>query len=426
MIPDVQEWYHRLTAGEGGPRLWVPVRAVVRWVVVFYRQLQRDQAFVRAAGMAYTTLVALVPLLLLAFGVLGAAGLLDTEREAIEGLLFGTFLGDIPEVREFLLPGLMQVDLGTLGAVGVVGLLVVASRLFIMVERAYNDIYGVRVERSFLARILNFYFTITAVPLLAVAALVATQDALSHVDGGVRLFAWIGPFALFGVFLTALKLFPCTRVRWRAALAGAGTSTVLVHLAGKVFPWYVQVFASDDPLRVIYGSVGIIPVFLLWLYCLWIFVLLGVEVAFVTQNFHGLLEAEREQWERSRAVVRSLDVSAALEVAVHVAAAFQRGAGPVEVDALAAACGLAPRDLRAVMAVLERDKLVVRVGEGWLLSRPPESIPLARVAGAWRLATSVRKGGEDPVGDAVGEALGEALQGSLADGVRRWLGAAAG
>jgi YihY family inner membrane protein len=415
---DLRDTYRQLVGPGQGPWWMGPIRAVVRWTVVFYKQLERDKAFVRAAGMAYATLVALVPMLMLAFGVLGAVGVLATSEGEIEDLLFGTFLGDLPEVREFLVPGLMAVDLRTLGAVGVIGLLVVASRLYAMVEKAYNDVFDVPITRPFLYRVLNFYFTVTAVPLLVAAGIAGTQEALGRVEA-TSWFAWSGPVSLFAVFLTAIKLFPCTYVRWGPALSGALVTTALVHGAGKLFPWYVRFFASDDPLRVIYGSVGVIPVFLLWLYCFWIFVLLGVEVAYVAQNFRSLVSAEREQIDLDRTAIRALDVGVAVEVAVRVADAFERGDGAISASAVARDASVHPRDAREVLGVLERAGLMLPVGEGFVLARPPEAVEVGEVARAWRRATSVRKDAIDPVADAVDAALIERLGVTLHDAAVR-------
>ena len=83
--------YRKLTSDETSHPALVPLRAVVRWSSLFYQQLLWDRAFVRAAAMAYTTLIAFVPLLLLVFGILSGAGVLQQDRDTIERILFGTF-----------------------------------------------------------------------------------------------------------------------------------------------------------------------------------------------------------------------------------------------------------------------------------------------------------------------------------------------
>ncbi len=416
----ILELYHKLTEGDDSHWMVVPARALLRWSVVFYRQLVQDRAFIRAAGMAYITLIALVPALMLVFGVLHATGLLDeANKQAVQELIFGTFLGDIPQVKDIIWPGLMKVDLATLGLVGTAGLLVVVARLYLMVEKAYCDIFGVTVERGLTSRLLNFYFTLTAVPIALILATVMVTRVASGLGVG-----WMSTLLSYGlpvlVIFTALKLFPTVRVGWRASLVGTAVTAVLLYLGGRLFPLYITLFATDDPLRVIYGSVGLIPVFLLWLYLLWIFVLLGVEVAYVVQNYGSLLQVELGQLEQSSSPLRTPSLETALELLAWLAWSFKQGQGPVGAGMLARRAGIRTRQARQVIEVLEHLDLVVSTDKGWMLTRSAEDIDLPTVARSWREHTRVGNQA-DGVHQELGQALGRSLRGSLAEGMLRWI-----
>ncbi len=419
----LQEMYRRLVDPDRRSHLPAPAKAVARWAVVFWHQIVEDRAFNGAASLAFVTLIALVPMLLLVSGVLGATGLLERNIENVEVFLFSTFLADIPEVRTFIIDGLRRVDLGTLGIVGVVAFLIVNARLYFMAESFYNEIFGTPLKRSIGQRLLNFYFLLTAVPVALAAAVLGGQQVFAGT--GLLAARSVSFLVTFGVLFVAIKLFPCTRVRWRAAGAGALVSTVLLEIGGRIFPLYVTLFATDDPLRILYGSLGLLPVFLIWLHVMWLFVLLGVEVAYVAQNFRSLVEVEGEQASRQH-TVRVPGVSLALETATRIAGAFQAGEGPVEEERLAEAVATSIGNLRAVLHVLQEAGFVVQSSKGWLLSRPPGQIGLAEVASAWRSHTSVRGPRGDVIGDAVADALEGGLEGSLADGVSRWLSEARG
>ena len=418
--------YRRITNSDDHHFTLAPAIAAVRWTVLFYKQLQNDRAFVRAAGMAYATLVSLVPLLMLVFGLLHAFGVFATDpvtgqldTRPFERLVFGTFLADVPEVREVVMAGLVQIDLTTLGIVGVGSLVVIAGRLYMMIERAYNDIYGVTVNRGFGYRVLNFYFTITALPAMAVFGVVAVEElGFAHpLKSG-----WILVVMQFMVLLIALKAFPCTKVEWRPAILGAAVSALLVNLGGGLFPLYVRWFASDDPLRVVYGSLALVPVFLLWLYLLWIFVLLGVEIAHVGQNFTSLVQAERDHIRRSEAIFRSPSVETAIDVAVHVAWCFEMGVGPVTLEELARIVKVPSRELLSVLRVLEKEGLLASSDRGWLPARPANQIELTEVMEVWRGATTLRRDeGEDLVGDEIGRVLRGAIRGNLRDSFARFV-----
>lgn len=415
---DPVEAYRRLTANDRHP-LVAPALAVVRWTVVFYRQLQSDRAFVRAGAMAYASLIALVPMLLLLFGVVRLTGQ-DETFELVKRFLFETLLGNMQPVRQVLEPGLLAVDLGALGALGVGSLVVISARIYLLVEKAYCDIFAVPLDRPMMSRLLNFYLMLTLGPAVIAITLIGTTEVASELG-----LTWIsGRLTLlmqFALLLTALKAFPCTHVRWLPAIAGASVSTVLLHFGGMIFPLYVRWFTSDDPAIVIYGSLGLIPVFLLWLYLLWIFVLLGVEVASVAQRFPSLVEAEFEQWDQARTVLRLASVDTALEVALRIAQAFALGNGPVDRDDLAQECAIDGRALDDVLRVLERADIVVRAADGWIVARPPNQIALLEVVTAWRNLTTLRAGGTDSVGDQISSFLQNKLEGNLAEAAVRWL-----
>lgn len=393
------------------------IRLVVRVAYLFYKELRDDKAFVQAAGMAYATLMALVPLLVLVFGVLGTVGMLQSEAEqqAVYDAIFGTFFGDVAEIREALTPFLRQIDFRALGAGATLALLVVAARLFLMVEQAYSDIFEVRVDRNLPRRILNFYFAMTAVPVVLMLS----------IDGVLRMGmeAWQTPLISllqYGLLLAALKFFPCTQVRWGPALLGATTSWVLLELGSLGFSSYISwSYADPDyPLRAFYGSLILIPVFLLWLYILWLVVLLGVEVAHIAQNYGGLVQAEKESAERERRRLRAPSLDNALEVLAHVALAFHSGSGPIPLAELSEKIQLPTRDIGEIASVLQEAGLVACVDGGWLMAMPPEKIALADVARRWRSYTLLH-GGEESIAMEISSAL--QLQGTLAEATERWL-----
>ena len=410
--------YQRFMAWTGADPMRLPIQVAVHWPWLFYRQLQEDKAFIRAAGMAYATLIALVPMLVLVYAVLGAIGLAK-DPEAVNTLLFGTFLGEIPEVRDFLLPGLRDIDLRALSLTGTGVLLLVAGRLFLSVERAYSDIFGVPINRKFSVRILNFYFTLTAGPIVVVVTVMGTFQMATGYD-----VHWLKEFITTALqwvlLLSALKLFPNTKVNWLPAFAGAGVSWALLEAGGRVFSWYVKWFASDDPLRLVYGAVGLLPVFLLWLYMVWIFILLGVEVANVVQNYNSLMEAQLEQVVRARRHVRSLTLETALQVLSRIAWHFHHGKGPVEANVLSVLTGLPARDIHSVAAVFCDAGLLVHSDAGWLPARPPSEIELQEIVCAWRDNTVVR-GNDTTITKVVDEALRDSLQGDLGQAMLSWL-----
>lgn len=420
----LSDLYDRLTPDEGHHPALLPLLAVGRWGLVFYQQLAKDQAFLRAQAMAYLTLIALVPVLLLVFGLLGLTGLLQRDREALERLIFDTFIADIPEVRTFIMRGIGDLDLTALGIIGVAGMVIFAGRLFLEVEHAYNHVFGTKVNRSWAYRLLNFYFALTLVPVIISIGAIGTMELASGYGATAWARFFFEPLISFVLLLAALKLFPTTKVRWRPALTGAAVSTVGILLSRSAFRLYLQWFKADDPLTIVYGSVGLLPVFLLWLYLLWMMVLLGVEVAFVVQNYRSLWDIERLSAERAGQEVRGPRLHTAIELLAWVGWSFQQGDGPCSLGELAGRVGLLGREVEPVLELLTRAGLLLQAEEGWSIARPPHRITMSDVVGAWRSGASLERGDASAptrVEEQVALALARSLPPTLSDAIDRWV-----
>lgn len=407
-----------LTEEDGGPGLRRVLVHAVRWAWLLYRALDDDRAFIRAAGMAYITLASLVPALLLIFAVVNGTGLLDADDDSLQRLVFDSFLGAIPQVRELLLPGLLAADLGTLGLAGVLGLLFVAARLFALVEVAYCDIFGVRHDRPFVQRLLIFQALVLAAPVALSVSILQVVRVLS--DAGLPgAIGFVAPLLQLGILIGAIRVLPSTHVRWGAAASGGTVTWVLIHIAERAFSYYLTWFRSDDPVTVVYGSFGVIPVALLWLYTLWILLLLGVEIAALVQNYHGLLEAEVRQLRRSSQRIRALDATVALEISARVGWSHQRGRGPLSSEVLAQACDLTAAEVTSVATVLADEGVLIETPLGWVPARPPRDLPVREIEAAWARHTAPRPLGSKVTARVRGE-LGSGLEGSLEDAIVRW------
>jgi membrane protein len=399
-----------------GWRRWLAVPGRRAWL--FFRRAARNNVFVRAAAMGYMTLIALVPMLLLVFGTLNATGFLVGDPDAIRQLVFRSFLGDIQQVRDFLLPGLLQVDLAALGVVGIAGLVVVAARLYILAEKTYSDIFSVPVRRPWYLRLLMFYVALTLAPVL----IVATVMQASHLVGGIGL-----PFApglsasllQAIVLLAALKSFPATKVRWWPAIAGTLVSVLLLELALFGFRLYLRVFAAGDALQVIYGSLGVLPVFLLWLYWAWLTVLVGVEVAALMQDYDAVYARERAMVLGGEDDSTTIGSESALHVAAVIGSAFLKDEGPIGREAIAGRTGLSIREVGQVLAALELAGLVAPTEDGWLMTTDPSRLPLATVVDAWCKRNAPSTADLKTLAR-IRDELENLPEGTLAEAVERW------
>ncbi|MEQ8659593.1 MAG: YihY family inner membrane protein, partial [Gammaproteobacteria bacterium] len=256
------------------------VYAFLRYVAARFAQ---DRCLGAAAALAYTSLLALVPLLTVVFITLSAFPAFQAWREAIESFVFQNFvpaLGD--QVRGYLLDFADKAR--GLRAAGIIVLLATVLAMLSTIESTFNVIWGVKRERPIMVRFLVYWAVLTLGPVLIGAGMVATSYVVSlpllgggGVVGSLRttLIAWSPLAATALAFVLFFKLIPYRPVPFRDALLGGVVASVLFELAKRGFALYVTHFPAQ---QAIYGAFATVPIFLLWIYLSWVVVLLGAEI----------------------------------------------------------------------------------------------------------------------------------------------------
>lgn len=278
--------------------------------------------------------------------------------------------------------------------IGILTMIYAAISMFIEVEHAFNQVYRVPDGRSFMRRVVIYWTMLT----LGSLGLVATFFVGETVKGKVReisgadglLVGYLVTIPIStAILLVAYTAIPNTRVKFLPALAGAFIAAVMFE-AGKLgFSEYVKYSAGYAKL---YGSLALIPLFLLWVYVTWLIVLSGLQLTYKIQ--HGLLHEPSTAPVFAGPVV--IDPGAGAGVLAAAAAKFRDGQG------LSAGDAAKETGLSEIGATLLAERLVVKgflhhvkapgghdVGEAplvggeeppmYALARPPETISMEDV-----------------------------------------------
>ena len=163
-------------------------------------------------------------------------------------------------------------------------------------------------------------------------------------------------FVLSMAFTLFYKFMPNTQVRPLAALVGGIVGGTLWLLNNKLSVIYVSKVASYGQ---IYGSLSIIPLFLIGMYFSWLILLFGAQVAYAFQNRQSYLQEKQAEIvnQRGREFV-------ALRMMTLIAQRFQRGETPPEVDVIASTLGVPTRLVSQLLQPLMDAKLIVEVANG--------------------------------------------------------------
>jgi len=364
------------------------------------RNLKQHNAMALSAALSFRTIFALVPLIILAFLILKAVGVVEDSKRTVRQLLEEGGLAQIvysqaaesaagkageqqaappPEGKitvadkvEAAIDHLeSQLTVGRLGPIGVVLLVWTALTLLMTMERSLNRIFEAPAQRPLAQRVIIYWGVVTLGPLVLAATAYAGGKAVAFVSDLPVLWwvvgaaGWLVP-VLVGVAFAAgvYMLMPNTHVRLKAALAGAMAAVPLWMAARWGFSLYVEHVGKNS----LYGAIGLIPLFLVWLNLSWLIFLLGGQVTYTAGN--------PRRFRRSAESDRLLGPWDVLAAAAAVAQGAIEGGGPVPAGAVADRLGLAEDAAQRLLARLSSRGIICQVaGDG------PAAYVLACAAG---------------------------------------------
>ena len=267
----------------GIERLSVIVLRFIDFCRYLKQRFVADHCLSAAASLAYTSLLALVPLFTIIFVTLAAFPAFQEWRGDIEDFIFRNFvpaLGD--QVRGYLLD--FSDKARHLQAVGTIVLVATVLAMMSTIESTFNVIWRIQRRRPLVVRFLVYWAVLTLGPLLIGASIFVTSYLVSlpllpssaeslglkkHLLSAVPIVSTTMAFVMF------FKLIPYRPVPFRHALVGGLVAGVMFELAKRGFAIYVTSFTAQ---QAIYGAFASLPIFLLWIYLSWIVVLLGAEI----------------------------------------------------------------------------------------------------------------------------------------------------
>jgi membrane protein len=338
------------------------------------RVLEGESVRLRAMSLTYISLFALVPALLVAFSVVQAFTGMDKIAGRVHEFLFENLaVGARATIEPYLARFVQNAHVTSAGLVGGALLVWSAVSLFSNVDRAVNDIWGIRRRRPLTAQAVIYWVGLTLGPLLLAASVMVSHKAREFLAGsGLRFLAVPAGALLTCAFFSVLYVIvPNTKVKLRAALAGG----LAAGIAWEVAKWgYTFFIAKFVRYHAIYGSVAAVPIFLLWLFVSWAILLFGARLAYVVQYASALVERAPHPGSRlGREIVAG-------RVLLAIARAFDRGERPPDAGDVAAELALQAEDAGEALAALKQGGLVVAVADGGLVpSRPLERITLEDV-----------------------------------------------
>jgi membrane protein/epoxyqueuosine reductase len=271
---------------ESVQRRWVKIRHVLRHAVLTF--LDEDSLMV-SASIAYHSLLAIFPLLLLLLGV----GWLFIRHYELSGHLSVVLQRYLPIRSDVIMENLVGISraYGRIGIFSFVLLLWSSSGVFLPLETALNRAWEVPAGRPWWqSRLLALEMAFIVGCLLLIAGAFvgveiffrARMDAILGpslhplVVFLYRLLTAISSFSVALVaFVVVFERLPNRPMRLRHALPGALLTALLWETARGLFTVFLPFFNY----RHVYGSIGVVVALMTWVYISSAVMLFGAQVS---------------------------------------------------------------------------------------------------------------------------------------------------
>jgi membrane protein len=244
-----------------------------------WKGFRNGNGFLWTTTLTYTTLFALVPLFAIALSLFKLWGGFSIIQQSLLPII-SDFLDPSQKIQvmQYIQSYVDNIKVGTLGTIGTVIFILASIPLFLGVDDAINSLWGKTDTRPAWLKFAICWSLTTLGPIaiVVILSILSLLDRafpeLSIILKSVKVIMLI--FIIFILFMI-YKIVPNTRVKNKPAFIGSFISGILWIFCYNLYQVYMRHATYSFN---IYGSLGAIPVFLLWIYINWLILLLGVQI----------------------------------------------------------------------------------------------------------------------------------------------------
>lgn len=273
------------------------IKGITQIANLIYRNYSDNETQVLAISLTYFSLLALFPLMALILGITKGFGL---------DIFFISKLFELVPQNEEMIRTVLDIankllksaEGGILAGVGIVILLNSVIKVLITLENSFNKIWHVSKKRSIARRIVDCIAIIFIGPIFLIVLIGTNSFVIEQVSTlffrgtvGVGIFTQIlGPLFYILLFTLIFYLIPNTNIKLKSAIISGIITSFLCYILKFIF---LSVQGSITSYNAIYGSLALVPIFLIWVQYIWVTILLGSQISFCIQSSDEFLYDER-------------------------------------------------------------------------------------------------------------------------------------
>lgn len=266
-------------------------------IMLSVQGFSRDLCSLRATALTLYTLLSIVPIIAMLFGIAKGFGL--------EKIMKQRLIEQIPSQETMVLQlisfaqNLLESAQGEVVAgTGIIILLWAIIKVINDIEDSFNYIWKIEQGRSIGRKFSDYLSLMFLAPIILITSgsiTVFLQTQLTWLINAIQLpeiGVWLViralsllPLVLMtGLFAFTFIFMPNHKINYKAGII-AGLVTAIMYI---LVQWtYLRLQIGVSTYNAIYGSFAALPLFVVWLQIGWMIVLFGCEIAFFLQNYEN-------------------------------------------------------------------------------------------------------------------------------------------
>ena len=367
MIKEIKKFYREqilnpYVDADSGYRFFL-IRQI-RIIILAFRGFIEDRVSMRASALTFYTLLSVVPIAAMAFGVAKGFGFESKMRDFIIDNFKGQedVMNYIIELSEKVLH---NVEGGLLAGIGLIILVWSVMQVLTNIENSFNAIWQIKHPRPFLRKLSDYLAMMLIAPFLIIlssSVMVYISTKIQAVNNSYEVISVLTPLVeriislvpymlVWLLFTVVYIIMPNTKVHFKYALIAG----ILAGTLFQITQWaYIHFQVGVSRYSALYGTFAALPLFLVWLQISWLIVLLGAEISFAYQNVEKY-EFESGSLNLSNHYKRLLS----LYVAYSIIKNFQEGNEPMTSSQISKKLGIPIRLIRDIIFSLVNAKVLI-------------------------------------------------------------------
>lgn len=361
-------------------------KRLIHFIEVWYGKFINDRITILASGIAYTTLISIVPFFSFLVAFLSLFDVLSPFFTMLNEM-FASIFGEIAGGELARMIQQFTLNARGLGAFGLISFIITSILLINKVWAVVNQIYRSATTHLNIVKRSVGFLTALVVGALLLGGYFSANSLLS--SWSIKLLGWdvsakifisivkvvvpwiIGWLFLFYMIIAA----PYAEVNRASAALGALVGMVATVITNALFSTLISNVISYS---VIYGSFAAVFLFLLWVYLLWVVILAAVEVSYVHQYQPGKATLKKP-------ISPAEQLANGINVMMVIGRQFRDGHGETKIRDITDRLLMNERQLFTVLDILVDISFIIPINPsktGYIPARPLEDLKVIELVSA--------------------------------------------